>query len=210
MDPRSRGNPRERDSRQTREGGDGLEGGGQPLRRTSPDARGTKTLTSVAKPLVVREAEVAWERQWDQAQHGRTSYHIQKIPDAKVLAKYQGLLRPYCLALVQMRTGEIGLQSYLNRIGATPTARCSCGEGPQTVQHVLLACPLYANLREVMFKDGRQDDLKRILGEPALAKKAAEYMIDTGILPQFRWIHNARRRHESWIDCLYLTKPPNA
>ena len=59
---------------------------------------------------------------------------------------------------------------------------------------MLLTCLLHANLREVMFREGREDDIGRLFKEPALAKRAVEYMINTRILPQFRWIYDARRQ----------------
>ena len=49
--------------------------------------------------------------------------------------------------LVQMRTGKIGLKSYLYKIKASDTKLCSCG-GVENVQHVLLQCPRWAGLRE--------------------------------------------------------------
>ncbi len=86
-----------------------------------------------------------------------------------------------------------GLNDYLHRIGKEPTAACSCGSAKQTVQHVLLSCPELTELRERMWINGPERDMRKILSEPTLAAKAAEFIIDIGLLPQFRVVAASRR-----------------
>ena len=45
--------------------------------------------------------------------------------------------------LTQARTGDIGLQDYLFRfkVPGVSTPYCSCGEGRETVEHLVVWCP---------------------------------------------------------------------
>ncbi len=87
--------------------------------------------------------------------------------------------------IVQARTGKIGLRSYLHSIGAEDSRNCPCGEGAQSVQHILLCCPEFEELRETMWETRRETDLKAMIGSSELAKRAAQFLINTRLLPQF-------------------------
>ena len=49
--------------------------------------------------------------------------------------------------IFRLRTGHCRLRSHLRKMGAAESAACDCGEGDQTPEHVLQACPLLAHLR---------------------------------------------------------------
>ena len=61
-----------------------------------------------------------------------------------------------------------------------------------------------------MFKEGYYNNLVKILGEPILAKRVAEYIIDTGILSQFRWIKEARYKCLKYAGASQLPSPNRA
>jgi hypothetical protein len=90
-----------------------------------------------------------------------------------------------------MRTEKIGLRQFLfqRHVLDVTDGECGCGRGSQTVQHVLLACPVHATLRrEHLTQQGgrrRNLDLREILNTPAQAKKAAQFMILTRLLGQY-------------------------
>jgi hypothetical protein len=90
-----------------------------------------------------------------------------------------------------MRTGKIGLKQFLFRwkVPDVMSAECECGEGNQTVWHVLLACSLFKDLRVEIWGEGRTGkggmDLKEVLNTPKLARKAASFIIRTRLLGQF-------------------------
>lgn len=52
--------------------------------------------------------------------------------------------------LHQIRTGHIGLKERLFKTGAAPTPLCSCGEAPETAEHIILFCPNLADERRTL------------------------------------------------------------
>lgn len=94
-----------------------------------------------------------------------------------------------------MRTGKIGLNGYLHEIGKTESAncnRCSHLQPPrkQDVAHVLVQCPALTELRMEMWKriGRRTNDTNQLLVDPALAKHAAIFMLQSKLLGQFRQV----------------------
>jgi len=91
-----------------------------------------------------------------------------------------------------MRTGKIGLRHYLYQRGVPDISDgdCRCGKATQTVRHLLLACPVFKDLREQFL--GRPGgglvgggNLKTILNTLKLAIRAAKFMLRTRLLGQF-------------------------
>lgn len=71
-----------------------------------------------------------------------------KEPSDSVLKRFAHMARPETPALVQARTGKLGLRQYLYSIGAEKSKEYPCRQGFQTVEHVLLCCPKFEKLRE--------------------------------------------------------------
>jgi len=64
---------------------------------------------------------------------------------------------------------------------------CSCGQGRQSVEHILVACPSHADLRhETIWLEKRETDYRRILSRKPLVKAAAQFLVKTRLLGQFR------------------------
>jgi hypothetical protein len=134
-----------------------------------------------------------WEHNWRSSPHGRRVYELTPTPIKKVLRVHQGLHQALSTAIIQLRTGKIGLRHYLYQQGVlnVPDADCQCGKATQTVQHVLLTYPLLKSLRKEIFSrrfrgpEG-EGSLKKILNTPKLAIRAAKFMVRTGLLGQFR------------------------
>jgi hypothetical protein len=109
----------------------------------------------------------------------------------KILQLHTLILKLLSLTIIQMRTEKIGLLNFLHQrqVPGYTDATCQCGIGSQTIQHILLACPLFNELRRETWEgeDGRRErlDLKKILNTPSKAKKAARFMILTRLLGQY-------------------------
>ena len=91
-----------------------------------------------------------------------------------------------------MRTEKIGLRLFLyqRKVPSIESGFCNCRRGLQTVKHVLLDCSLHRHLHEETLHSGDSNrritkDLRTLLSTPALAIKAAKFMIQTRLLGQF-------------------------
>lgn len=123
-------------------------------------------------------------------------------PSKKVLRLDNELPKPYTSILVQMRTKRIALRHFLfkhtrqrGKDAELLSDQCKCEEGCQTPVHVLLHCPLYTYLREVMFNKiwyktdlGRTTNYNEILSHSQAIRYVAEFIHRTDILGQFRYV----------------------
>ena len=154
----------------------------------------TATTTIAAQQMLAKQVtRTRWEAAWEASTAGRVLYRWQPVPSKKTLLKYRGLKRAVAAVLFQMRTGKIGLNDYLWHIHRAESPLCTCGEGRQTVRHVLLDCNNHRELRREVWEApgsgwnglSSPTNIKAIWENPQLAKTAAIYMLRTGLLGQF-------------------------
>jgi len=127
-----------------------------------------------------------WEAQWRGEKVGSITQKLIEVPTKAALRLHVGLHRALSSALIQLRTGKIGLRDYLHSIKRADSGECLCGWGRQTIKHVLTECPIYQRTRlNTIWKESRVQDLKQILSTPKLAKEAARFVIWTRLLGQF-------------------------
>jgi ribonuclease HI len=150
-----------------------------------------RQLKTPAKTQLNRQLLTWWARDWEKETRGRASHSLTPSPTRTILQLYTSLHKALSSVIIQMRTGKIGLRKFLFQRyvpGITDTT-CECGRGEQTVQHVLLSCTNFKDLRTEIWKqrDGRRErmDLREILNKPEQAKKAARFMILTRLLGQY-------------------------
>lgn len=92
---------------------------------------------------------------------------------------------------IQLRTGWVALPGNLNKINRRDSPSCSCDQGNQTVQHVLLECPRLADLRSDMRTRLDERGISMALGADGLLSAAAagpimaNFMFKSGLLGQF-------------------------
>jgi hypothetical protein len=117
-----------------------------------------------------------------------------KAPDKKVLRLFKSLSKPYTSILIQMRSMRIALNHFLYKIKAVELDECYCSEGSQTPRHILMQCPLYADLRKTFLDKIRMTDLgdstdyDAIVSHSQATRYVAELMLQTGLLGQFRHV----------------------
>jgi ribonuclease HI len=136
---------------------------------------------------------VEWKEAWMNEKTGRELNRICPEPTTKVLLLQKSVPRPFSSLIVQMRTAKIDLRQFLSlrKVPDVDDDKCECGRGSQTVRHVLFSCPVYYELRQETWGRERkrdQQDLRKVLGAPAPALKAAKFMRNTGLLGQFEAI----------------------
>ena len=103
------------------------------------------------------ELECNWKARWQrnaaEAQRERRGRYVEpaeeNFPTEDPLLKHKGLLKHESSILIQLRTGKIGLNSFLHRrrVPDVLTPMCSCGLAPETPCHIVVDCPLNAAAR---------------------------------------------------------------
>jgi ribonuclease HI len=152
-------------------------------------------LASTAKRRVRRRIKKRWALEWAREKTGRPNRRLVPAPDKKNLRLFENLSKPYTSILVQIRSMRIALNHFLFKINVSDSDECYCGEGSQTPRHVLLQCPLHADLRKTLLDKIRArtgltniTDYDAIVSDSQAARYVAEFMLRTGLLGQFRQV----------------------
>ncbi len=126
------------------------------------------------------------------AQLPRTSRSSTR-PFDRPLEKHRGLLKHESSTLIQMRTGKIGLNSFLfrRRVPDIESPLCSCEQAAETVQHLVTSCILRSTEQEELRAElaspmRTSRDLDIALQDPGTAGKVAKWMLRIGRLHEFR------------------------
>lgn len=148
----------------------------------------TYHLQTTLKTWLHRWIRAEWAYNWEMEFKGRTTYKYTPEPNRRILQLHYKLKKWQSAMLVQMRTGKIGLRDYLwkRKVPDFNHPGCECGEGRQTVEHILLRCRDFNDLRKGLFNGKRQTDSRAILSNPKLATKAIKFMEQTQLLGQLR------------------------
>ena len=112
----------------------------------------------------------------------------------KVLKKHEGLTKAQSSLLTQARTGAIGLRDFLfkQQVPGILTPHCSCGEGRETVEYLIIWCPILPKPRTWLIREIRTyRDLSLILrGKGSrsirLLKRVLGWLMDSGRLVEYK------------------------
>jgi ribonuclease HI len=153
-----------------------------------PEAtEGVKTLITTAKRTINEALLDDWETIWVNGKHGRYLHSLDVRPNKKALKVHRDLPRAISSILTQMRTGKIGLRAYLHKINKAETSQCTCNQGEQTAEHILLKCREWVAQRQELWAGGRPIlNLRRLFCDPKRSIRAAKMMLKTGLLEQFK------------------------
>lgn len=90
-----------------------------------PQPRELPTLISALKARIRRRVAIDWSRDWHRDKTGRTTYRLTKLVNKpEILFKHLGEYKAVSALITQMRTGKIGLRSFLYPLGLAPTNQC--------------------------------------------------------------------------------------
>lgn len=107
-----------------------------------------------------------WQRRWDSDEHGRPTHQF--IPDACFVYSRRDF--GFGLHAGFLLTGHGSLNAFLHQRSLSATPACQCGAEYEDWQHVLVACPLYADLRDLdglgARREGTRWDFSRVLETP--------------------------------------------
>jgi ribonuclease HI len=159
----------------------------QKRARPSAPARQLYPLKSTVITWINQEAERKWARDWATETRGRKSYEYNTIPGRKALAPHKEASKSLSSIITQLRTGKIGLNAYLHsrKVPGIQSPSCTCGYRLQSIEHVLLFCRTFHQLRRDYLGPGHKT-LGEVLSTPKLTIKAAKFMEATQLLGQFR------------------------
>jgi ribonuclease HI len=147
-------------------------------------------LAAAGRQRVRQSAKDAWKAAWHKAKVGKPTRRLIKEPSKKTMRYWGGLRKATSSILIQLRTERIALNHYLWRINRQITPGCPCGLGGQTTRHILMGCPLHATHRQKMWEKirgiRRTTEINELLSSKEAAIAVAQFMIDTGVLDQFR------------------------
>ena len=103
----------------------------------------------------------------------------------RVIKLHKGLHKAESSILVQARTGKIGLRDFLfkRRVLGFDSPWCDCGQGRETVRHILVFCSRERERREQLVQDlGEPVDTDRMLDTPGKAGIIARWLLHSGRL----------------------------
>ena len=135
-------------------------------------------LRSAVRASLAEKLFAEWEDDWHKETRGRTLFKTAPKPSRKVLHLHDKLPKWISSLMVQRNVPDI------------EDTECACGEGEETVRHVLTECSQFSELRRIIWADEVKKtrcnwiDLRSILTTPAYLKKAAEFVQKTGLLGQ--------------------------
>jgi hypothetical protein len=144
--------------------------------------------------------ELAWQARWENQRAGRP---VERLADGdppallftdKALERHEGLTKAQSTLLSQARIGVIGLRDYLFKVKVPEvyTPYCGCGEGRETVEHLVVWCsdpPLQRtwDRREIRSRRDLQTVLQ-VVGTRSgrLVRKVLGWLMDSGRLLEYR------------------------
>ncbi|KAK7006698.1 hypothetical protein R3P38DRAFT_3214056 [Favolaschia claudopus] len=147
-----------------------------PVSRAAAIAAGSKAFTR------------KWVEEWRTSpRHARIAFFDSPTPSNVVSKMYNGLSRPQCSILAQLRTGHIELNAYLFRFHLAPSPSCPHCNVPESVPHFLLLCPAYRaqRLRLYMRLGTARVTLRRLISSKHDPNPVLAFVRDTHRLPSY-------------------------
>ena len=129
-----------------------------------------------------------WQDQWRATQPVRGQRNT-RPPNLAVLKLHQGLHKAESSVLIQARTEKIGFAQFLyqHKVPGITTNQCTCGTGPETVQHVVEYCNREIERRDQIRRRNTIEslDFRWLSNTNKGARRLSKWLIQGGRLQQF-------------------------
>jgi hypothetical protein len=132
-------------------------------------------------------ADSLWETRWRQkagcqpATTWKGSWQLQIVP------LYESLPKHLATAAFLLRVEVLGLRAWLHKVGVPNTSpECDCGWHSQTVNHVVIHCPLLIQQRTRLYAIAGTNNLHDILSRPEGVQAVGQWLLSCGLLPHLR------------------------
>lgn len=157
-----------------------------------------QNISALRQELKLAARKSAHDKWKSSAWYDRTRPIDETMPSNKYLQITDELTRAEAAALIQLRTGHIGLNKHLNRINRADAPWCPhCGEGnAENITHLLHICPAYNAARaewEGALREKTREPAE-ILGTKEGIKETLKFIRRTGRLKMGREDTNGRER----------------
>ncbi len=107
------------------------------------------TSKSTICGIIKRAARSKWQRAWNYGTTGRDLFeYCPKIPTKNYS---QSGTRKDEIKLLRVRSGHTSLKSQLYHLKLNESPECDCGNGIQTIRHVIMQCPTLNTPRKDLF-----------------------------------------------------------
>jgi hypothetical protein len=145
---------------------------------------------SAIRGLIRQHTVTQWNQRWSQGSKGSHTRRLNAEPSRATRRLHSGREKAYSAVLTQLRTGKIGFNAFLHerKVPTVLSPRCPCGTGVMTVQHILLACPDWKDLRSEYIRPLGTTDLSSILNSPKGCTAAITLVIRSKLLEQFKGV----------------------
>jgi hypothetical protein len=145
----------------------------------------------------------AWRRRWREAtrKSRRGDLAARRGPDLTNHKVYKDLYKHQASVLMQVRIGRVGMADLLfqRHVPDVPTPLCSCGEAPETPEHVLLHYNKTAEKREIMRQRVGPNALRTRRDLAQLIFKYPELIIEWLLqIGKFTLYNKARELQRKW------------
>jgi ribonuclease HI len=151
------------------------------------DGNPPRTLQSAMNYWARRTVKEAWSDSWSfpraAVPPGQALRLLMPDLDPRGVTIYQGLSMREASAIMQAKTGHLGLNGYLYRIGHVDSPLCLYETSNETAAHIILLCPLYHELRCTIW--GLQSaprNLREALCSTDFIKGTTRFLLATGRL----------------------------
>jgi hypothetical protein len=174
--------------------------GFKKARQAALEAIRTAVLRDIEEPHSIKDQKMktktaaiaAWAERWHQMPRSSLAYKtaLTKPPDGRPhptflvrqdAAKFSRLT---ICTLYRIITGHAFVGSYTQRFFPQHTQEqvaCPCGEPVQTVEHVLLECPLHTAARQThLTASGRPRNLSQLFNHPKRVNSLLRFLEETG------------------------------
>ena len=121
----------------------------------NPDNIPSTTVTiGACKKLITKQCRVLWQTRWQRANVGKRTFDI--IPRVGYKLSFP---RDRCSAVsyIRLLLDNSLLKVHQHRAGLEEYRSCECGLGIDDVEHFLLQCTLYDDLRQVLKQDIKEE-----------------------------------------------------
>ncbi|CCA76851.1 hypothetical protein PIIN_10836 [Serendipita indica DSM 11827] len=157
-----------------------------------------QNISALRQELKLAARKSAHNKWKSSARYDRTRPIDETMPSNKYLQITDELMRAEAVALIQLRTGHIGLNKHLNHINRADAPWCPhCGEGnAENITHLLHICPAYNAARakwEGALREKTREPVE-ILGTKEGIKETLKFIRRTGRLKMGREDTNGRER----------------